>query len=93
MLMATATIAAAGEMSAACTMHGGVVFCFEVPGSVPIADDGPCYAAQKQVVKAQSYAAINSSKPEIVAKMMRDATDKLFKACASFQATESARPP
>jgi hypothetical protein len=89
-LAASVTTALAGEMSAACTVHGGAVVCFSVPGAAPVASDGPCYAAQKQVVAAQNYAAEHSDEPEIIAQRMATATDKLFKACAAFPASQTA---
>ncbi len=82
--VAPMTAALAGPMSASCTVHDGIVVCFSLPGAPPIASDGPCYAAQKQVVAAQNYAAEHSGEPEIVAQRMAAATDKLFKACAAF---------
>lgn len=87
---ASITTARAGEMSAACTMHSGVAVCFEVTGSTPVAVDGPCYAAQKQVIAAQNYAAGHSDKPELIAQMMTAATHQLFRACAAFQAPRTA---
>lgn len=87
---ASIATARAGEMSAACTMHGGVVVCFEVSGSTPVAADGPCSAAQKQVVAAQNYAAEHGDEPEIIAQMMTAATHRLFRACAAFQAPQTA---
>lgn len=84
------TIAPAGQMSPACTMHGGIVICFSVPGAAPVAGDGACYAAQKQVVAAQSYAAEHSDQPGIIAQKMTAATSKLFKACSAFPAPQAA---
>lgn len=88
--IASTTTTLAGQISAACTIHGGAAICFSVPGAAPVASDGPCYAAQKQVVAAQNYAAEHSDEPEIIAQRMAAATDKLFKACAAFQAPRTA---
>jgi hypothetical protein len=95
LILTSMTTARTGQMSPACTMHGGVVVCFSVPGPAPVAGDGPCYAAQRQVVAAQGYAAEHSDQPNMIAQKMIAATSKLFKACSTFpapQATNSVVP-
>lgn len=83
----------AEDMSVACTKHGGIVVCFSVPGPPPVPESGPCYAAEKRVVEAENYAAKHSNEPDMIAKMMGNATDNLFKACSILSVPQAANVP
>lgn len=72
----------AETMFAACTMHQGLVVCFEVPVRQAESGAGPCYEAQKNMVSAQDFAARNADKAEVIGKIMGFASDQLFKQCA-----------